>query len=163
VAHSRTSHLVTGAVHAFDALVPLTKLTLTLLYAAGAALLPVIVRAAARALPRAQVAGRRAPRNRRARGRGAAGAAGVDGTLPDLERPRLEPCVYVHLTDNWNELTLRFLAREHGVRDLKNRISRAILEEFTAAKIEVASSTMDVTLMPSPPPRAPASLSLERS
>ena len=81
--------------------------------------------------------------------------------FPNLERPRLEPCV--HLTDNWNELTLRFLAREHGVRDLKNRISRAILEEFTAAKIEVASSTMDVTLMLSPPPREPASLSLERS
>ena len=61
-----------------------------------------------------------------------------------LEPPEIEPRVYLRLTDNWIELTLRFLAREHGVRDVKNRISRQILQELSAAGIGVASATFEI-------------------
>ena len=63
---------------------------------------------------------------------------------PALEPPELEPRVYVRLTDNWNELTLRFLCRARGVRNLKNGMSRDILQKLTEAKIGIASSTFEV-------------------
>lgn len=64
-----------------------------------------------------------------------------------LNDATFEPEVYVHLTDNWVQLALRFVCKPHGVRVLKNRISRRILEAFTEAGIEVASSTSVVTVL----------------
>jgi small-conductance mechanosensitive channel len=58
------------------------------------------------------------------------------------------PRVYWRLTDNWLELTVRFLCDEHGVRDLKDRMSRDILPKLDEAGIEIASSTYDVVGMP---------------
>ena len=60
----------------------------------------------------------------------------------------LAPKVYVRLTDNWIELTVRFLAREHGVRELKDRISRDLLRELKAAGIGLASATFEVVGLP---------------
>jgi small-conductance mechanosensitive channel len=57
------------------------------------------------------------------------------------------PCVYLRLTDNWIELTVRFIVREYGIRGVKNAISRDILEAFDKQNIQIASSTMDVTLV----------------
>lgn len=65
-----------------------------------------------------------------------------------LEKPILEPQVYLRMTDNWIELTLRFLAAEHGVRDLKNRISRQVLHHLTTAGIDIASATYEVVRLP---------------
>ena len=59
-----------------------------------------------------------------------------------------EPRVYWRLTDNWLELTLRFLAPVHGVRELKDAISRDILSGLDSAGISVASATYDVVGMP---------------
>ena len=39
----------------------------------------------------------------------------------------LDPSVYYRLTDNWLELTLRFIAPDHGVRRIKNKMSREII------------------------------------
>jgi small-conductance mechanosensitive channel len=64
------------------------------------------------------------------------------------EHPSIEPAVYWRLTDNWLELTLRFVARTHGVRALKNDISREILEQFDHAKIGIASGTYDIVGLP---------------
>ncbi|HEX6693160.1 MAG TPA: mechanosensitive ion channel domain-containing protein, partial [Longimicrobiales bacterium] len=59
-----------------------------------------------------------------------------------LLRPAgLEPRVYYRLTDNWLELTVRFLAHEHGVRDRKDAMSRYIIQELDRAGIGVASAT----------------------
>ncbi len=60
----------------------------------------------------------------------------------------LEPKVFFRLTDNWLELTVRFIAHTHGIRALKDAISREILDAFDQANISIASSTYDVVGMP---------------
>ena len=64
------------------------------------------------------------------------------------ESPDLEPRVYVRLTDNWVELTLRFVTREHGVRGLKDAISREILTELRRYGMGVASTTFAIVGLP---------------
>lgn len=68
-----------------------------------------------------------------------------------MPRAEVKPRVYVRLTDNWIELTVRFIAREHGVREIKDRMSREVLKQFQSAGIPVASSTLQVQLLPSDP------------
>jgi small-conductance mechanosensitive channel len=63
-----------------------------------------------------------------------------------LDRP--EPRVYWRLTDNWLELTVRFLVPEHGIREIKDAISRRILREFESARIEIASATIEIARLP---------------
>lgn len=65
-----------------------------------------------------------------------------------LNDATFEPEVYVRLTDNWVLLSVRFVCQPHGVRALKNKISRRILDGFTAAGLEVASSTFEVVGLP---------------
>jgi len=65
-----------------------------------------------------------------------------------IDRTDLEPRVYWHLTDNWLELSVRFLTHEHGVRHVKDAISREILQGLDAAGIEVASATYDIVGFP---------------
>lgn len=65
-----------------------------------------------------------------------------------IARTDLAPRVFWRLTDNWLELTVRFIATTHGVRVLKDAMSRDILSAFDTAKIGIASSTYDVVGMP---------------
>jgi small-conductance mechanosensitive channel len=65
-----------------------------------------------------------------------------------LERDDLVPRVYYRLTDNWIELTVRFVVREHGIRILKDQMARAILKELEQAKIGVASATFELVGAP---------------
>lgn len=58
------------------------------------------------------------------------------------------PKVYYRLTDNWLELTVRFLVQDHGIRELKDAISRNILQEFDAAGIGIASTTQNIVGFP---------------
>ena len=60
----------------------------------------------------------------------------------------LEPRVYWRLTDNWLELAVRFVAETHGVRTLKDAISREIIAGLDAAKIGIASATYDIVGFP---------------
>lgn len=60
----------------------------------------------------------------------------------------VSPRVYYRLTDNWLELTVRFVAREHGVRDLKDAMSRELLEQLERAGIQVASATFEIVGLP---------------
>jgi small-conductance mechanosensitive channel len=60
----------------------------------------------------------------------------------------LTPRVFYRLTDNWLELTVRFIAREHGTRELKDAIARAILTRFEQAAIEIASTTYEIVVAP---------------
>ncbi len=60
----------------------------------------------------------------------------------------LDPKVYYRLTDNWLELTVRFVVREHAIRDLKDAMSRDILKLFDAAGIGLASATFDIVGFP---------------
>jgi len=65
-----------------------------------------------------------------------------------MERASTEPRVYWRLTDNWLELTVRFVTREHGVRDVKDRMSREIIRELDAVGIGLASATFEIVGLP---------------
>ncbi len=60
----------------------------------------------------------------------------------------LEPRVYWRMTDNWLELTVRFLTGVYGVRDVKDAMSREILTDLDAAGIGLASATFEVVGLP---------------
>jgi small-conductance mechanosensitive channel len=60
----------------------------------------------------------------------------------------IEPRVYWRLTDNWLELTIRFLAPDHGIRPIKDAMTRDILSGLDDAKIEIASGTYAIVEMP---------------
>jgi small-conductance mechanosensitive channel len=65
-----------------------------------------------------------------------------------METVSTEPRVYWRLTDNWLELTVRFVTREHGIRDVKDRMSRDILDALDQAGIGLASATFEITNLP---------------
>lgn len=60
----------------------------------------------------------------------------------------LEPKVYWRITDNWLELTVRFVARAHGIRELKSDMTRDVVERMDDAGIRVASATYEVVGIP---------------
>lgn len=65
-----------------------------------------------------------------------------------ISEPDLGPRVYFRMTDNWLELTVRFVVRDREIRDLKNAMTRAILEQFGTAGIVIASATFEVIGIP---------------
>ncbi len=60
----------------------------------------------------------------------------------------LKPRVYYRITDNWLELSVRFVTKEHGARDLKDLMSRDILQAFDEVGIGIASATYDIVGFP---------------
>ena len=60
----------------------------------------------------------------------------------------LDPAVFWRITDNWLELSLRFLLPDRGVREFKDRISRDVLAGLDAAGIGIASATYDIVGLP---------------
>ncbi|MEO6563676.1 MAG: mechanosensitive ion channel domain-containing protein [Nitrosospira sp.] len=60
----------------------------------------------------------------------------------------MKPKVYYRLTDNWVELTVRFIAQDHGIRELKDQMSRDILKALNEAGIDIASTTYDIVGLP---------------
>jgi small-conductance mechanosensitive channel len=66
----------------------------------------------------------------------------------NLEPPDVAPRVFYRLTDNWIELTVRFIVPDRGIREIKDAIHRDILREIREAGIEVASSTYDIVGLP---------------
>ena len=60
----------------------------------------------------------------------------------------LAPAVYYRMTDNWIELTVRFVIDAHATRVTQDRIYRDILREFRAAGLGVASGTYQIVGLP---------------
>ena len=58
------------------------------------------------------------------------------------------PRVYYRLTDNWLELTVRFLTRTHAIRELKDAISRDVLRGLEELGVRIASATFEVVGLP---------------
>jgi small-conductance mechanosensitive channel len=56
--------------------------------------------------------------------------------------------IYYRLTDNWLELTLRFLAPVAQTRRLKDAMSRDILRALDEARIGIASATFEIVGLP---------------
>jgi small-conductance mechanosensitive channel len=65
-----------------------------------------------------------------------------------LKPAEIGPAVYYRLTDNWLELTARFVVAAHGVRECKDAMSRDLLDAFDEAGIAVASATFEVSALP---------------
>lgn len=65
-----------------------------------------------------------------------------------MARASMKPRVYLRMTDNWVEMSVRFLAEDHGVRDLKDAMTRDILDALDAAGIGIASATFEITALP---------------
>ena len=65
-----------------------------------------------------------------------------------VDLDELTPRVYYHLTDNWLELTVRFIVPEHGIRYVKDAIARDLLKELNQADIEIASATYEIVGLP---------------
>jgi small-conductance mechanosensitive channel len=60
----------------------------------------------------------------------------------------IDPQTYWRITDNWLEVTVRFLAPDHGVRRIKDKMSRDILTALDEAKIGIASGTYAIVEVP---------------
>ena len=65
-----------------------------------------------------------------------------------VERIDLEPKVFFRITDNWLELTVRFIVTTHRIRATKDAMSRYIVEELDKADIGIASATYDIVGFP---------------
>jgi small-conductance mechanosensitive channel len=65
-----------------------------------------------------------------------------------LERLGTQPRVYYRLTDNWLELTVRFVVRDRGIRDMKDAVTRDLLAALDEAGIGIASATFEVVGLP---------------
>lgn len=65
-----------------------------------------------------------------------------------LKPTDIRPRVYYRLTDNWLELTVRFIAKDHGIRDQKDAMSREILQALNEAGIGIASATLEIVGLP---------------
>lgn len=78
----------------------------------------------------------------------------AEPALRELERryvtraASLQPRVYWRITDNWLELTVRFIAMDHGVRDVKDAMARHILPALDDAGISIASTTIELSGLP---------------
>ena len=66
------------------------------------------------------------------------------GVTVEVDRPR----VYWRMTDNWLELTVRFVVPDHGIREIKDRMARRILPALHDAGIDVASTTFEIVGLP---------------
>jgi small-conductance mechanosensitive channel len=60
----------------------------------------------------------------------------------------IDPQTYWRITDNWLEITVRFLAPDHGIRRMKDAMSREILSQLDKAKIGIASGTYAIVEVP---------------
>jgi small-conductance mechanosensitive channel len=65
-----------------------------------------------------------------------------------VSREALAPRVFVRLTDNWIELSLRFIVHDHGAREVKDKMSRDIIRDLDAAGIGIASTTFEIVGLP---------------
>ena len=64
------------------------------------------------------------------------------------EPPEVEPRVYLRITDNWTELSLRFVVRPNNARAVKDAMARDILAGLERAKIGIASGTYAIVEFP---------------
>jgi small-conductance mechanosensitive channel len=60
----------------------------------------------------------------------------------------LEPRVFFRITDNWLELTVRFILGTHQIRGAKDAMSRQIIAALDIAGIGIASATYDIVGFP---------------
>lgn len=80
-----------------------------------------------------------------------------------VRRADFAPKVFYRLTDNWLELTVRFIVPDHDIRAMKDAMSRDILDGLDEAGISVASATLDIVGFPTLRPQNPSTHEPTRS
>jgi len=70
--------------------------------------------------------------------------------------PEIEPRVFVRATDNWMELSARFIVPVRTARSVKDGMVRRIRDRLDEAGIEIASETLEATVRGSEPVRRDA-------
>ncbi|HUQ98982.1 MAG TPA: mechanosensitive ion channel domain-containing protein [Gemmatimonadaceae bacterium] len=55
------------------------------------------------------------------------------------------PQLFYRITDNWTEMSVRFISHEPGVRGLKDAMFREILSRFGEAHVEIASTSAEIS------------------
>jgi small-conductance mechanosensitive channel len=73
---------------------------------------------------------------------------GLRGKYFLSETPDVEPRVYVRLTDNWIELSVRFIVGPTRARVVKDAMSRDILAKLAEVNIGLASGTYAIVEVP---------------
>jgi len=63
-----------------------------------------------------------------------------------LPRAEIEPRVFVRATDDWMELSARFVVPVRAARSVKDEMTRHIVGRLEAAGIPLASSSVDATI-----------------
>jgi small-conductance mechanosensitive channel len=66
----------------------------------------------------------------------------------ELDLEDLAPRVFWRLTDNWLEMTVRFVTHDRGTRGVKDAISRDLMAALDAAGIGIASATSEIVGLP---------------
>jgi hypothetical protein len=56
-----------------------------------------------------------------------------------IEVGDIAPRVFWRITENWLDMTIRFLGPDHGIRNIKDRMTRDIVAGFEKAKISIAA------------------------
>jgi hypothetical protein len=68
---------------------------------------------------------------------------------PALRNTPVEPTLYIVMTDNWIEMTLRYVVEAWQRREVKGRLHRGLLQCFgSEADITVASATFEIVGFP---------------
>jgi small-conductance mechanosensitive channel len=66
-----------------------------------------------------------------------------------LQRTQVEPTIYLTMTDNWIEITLRYIVDTRERRKIKGQLHRELLQHFEAEEnITVASMTVEIVGFP---------------
>jgi len=66
-----------------------------------------------------------------------------------LKQTKVEPSIYFVMTDNWIEITLRFVMDAQEGRKVKAQLNRELLQQFEAEEnITIASATFDIVGFP---------------
>ncbi|MEO8040666.1 MAG: mechanosensitive ion channel domain-containing protein [Betaproteobacteria bacterium] len=65
-----------------------------------------------------------------------------------IEQIDLQPRVFFRITDNWLELTVRFIVGTHRIRAAKDAMSRYVVDELDMAGIAIASTTYEIVGFP---------------
>jgi small-conductance mechanosensitive channel len=63
-----------------------------------------------------------------------------------IPRAELEPRVFVRATDNWMELSARFIVPVRTARSVKDALTRRVQERFEEAGVTIASETVENTI-----------------
>jgi hypothetical protein len=66
-----------------------------------------------------------------------------------LQRTQVEPTIYLAMTDNWIEITLRYIVDARERRGIKGQLHRELLQHFeTEDSVTVASMTVEIVGFP---------------